>query len=229
MAQVKYGAIITEIKGKQGGTVFKGTRSGFAMQNKQTRSNTNTSYGKIIGVSNKSFFNPQLAIGELANGWRALSDANRAAFAAAAPSFPAFNRFGEPYVPSGYQVYITVNMIKAMTATSLFSTPPTPAVPAPASGYSVVFALGIMELTGTIPAGEEISVFATRPLPSGRNPKQSDFKQIDFIGTSPSADNMSIPYSLIFGFAPTSGNVWFLIKPYMGSSGQSGTPQIIKT
>lgn len=158
MASVKYGVIVTEIKGKSGGQVFQAGKQGFTIKNKPSKNNVKQAaplYGTKstqvlwfgcmangIGVEpceieedgshkadDESLIQTRL-MAMLAGSWRGLDPAQRDAWNAAAPSFPFHNKFGDSYTASGYQVYCSLNLNLSKINEPLVPWPPAPGAPA---------------------------------------------------------------------------------------------------
>jgi len=136
-ASVKFGALLVGLKGKVGGTVFQGSKTGYTIKNKPsgnfvkqikwvfgktyTQANWDMSYTNLLetapGVistdgsnSNSSGnFSAQNLIRQLSKAWGALESSDREAWNAAAPSFPFTNKWGEAYTGSGFQVFVSIN------------------------------------------------------------------------------------------------------------------------
>lgn len=99
MAVVKYGAMITEIKGKIGGSVFMGGWPNPIVKN------INSGRRKYSAPGTFAKHN----LSQSATTWRNLSDAQRTGWIGKASQYPALDKFGVPYTPSGYQVFVTCN------------------------------------------------------------------------------------------------------------------------
>lgn len=99
MPQIKFGTVVTDMKGKANGSVFSSNRQGAYMR-------TNKSGG---GKKSLSWENSKSRLAFLSTQWKALSLEQREQWNAIAPSYPALNKFNEPYTPSGYQVFMRLN------------------------------------------------------------------------------------------------------------------------
>ena len=99
MARIQYGALVTELKGKIGGTVFQSGRYGFQVRNKPTPIRTASGVqARVRGI--------MLTVSK---AWRTLTSAERLAFDAIAPSWPALDSFGNPMLLTGYNVFCKTN------------------------------------------------------------------------------------------------------------------------
>jgi hypothetical protein len=95
MALVKLGSIITEISGKIGGQVIQRGRAGQTMMNlgRPPRSQSNATSERKSNFSN------------VATTWRGLAPSDVAAWNALASTMTRLNKFGDSYVPTGFQIY----------------------------------------------------------------------------------------------------------------------------
>lgn len=117
MAIVKYGALITEIKGKVGGQVFQNGNAGFVLRNKNSRP----------GAASVSRLNATNGMSAISSSWRALSDAQRLAWSAATENWLFLNRYGESYQGSGYQMFCAYNRRLALAEENTVLVPGVPA------------------------------------------------------------------------------------------------------
>lgn len=225
MASVKYGAIITDMKGKIGGTTFQGGFSGsVAKSTPGTRAGsklTKADAGRIV--------NQNALIAELAAGWRNLTDEQRLTWRTGAPNYPFLNRFGASYTASGYQVYMSLNSQLKAPGITFLDTCPTPisVEPLPGLAYSMT-AVDAMDLTITsaIPANYRMGVWATRPFSFGNGPKASDYKLIRYwVAGDGTTNNLIDDWEHIYGSFPTSGIIYFKNQMISLLTGQVGVPQ----
>jgi hypothetical protein len=109
MARVKYGAIVTEIKGKVGGQVFQRSGQVFSLRNNPSH--------KIPQSISAQRWRHKIAL--LASNWRTMSDTNKATWTTYANTFPTVDNFGNPIVLTGYQLYIYVNSVRYVGDTTI--------------------------------------------------------------------------------------------------------------
>jgi hypothetical protein len=95
MAQVQYGSIITEIKGKVSGSTFQSGRGFKSMKNTGRQ---------VKGVSPQKQ-RVKSAIQAVSHQWGALTQQQRDDWAAFVGDWPFVNRFGESYTASPYQLF----------------------------------------------------------------------------------------------------------------------------
>jgi hypothetical protein len=99
MPQIKFSGLVTDMKGKAGGSVFSSNKQGTYMRNNK--------WGG--GRKSKRWDNSKARLGQLSNSWNLLSERQKNGWNNAAADFPFMNKFGEPYIASGYQVYMSLN------------------------------------------------------------------------------------------------------------------------
>lgn len=112
MVQVKYGVIITELKGKMGGTVFQAGNNSQIMRSKGYRK----------GTSSEARQNANRQMVSQAQRWRTLSDSDRANWESNKASWVFYDKFGAPYTGSGYQVFVAYNTLLLSTGQSTTDT-----------------------------------------------------------------------------------------------------------
>lgn len=99
MPQVKFSGLVTDMKGKAGGSVFSSNKQGAYMRNNK--------WGG--GRKSNRWDRSKAKLAQLANAWKALTAEQQEAWNTAAPDFPFTNKFKEQYIGSGYQVYMSLN------------------------------------------------------------------------------------------------------------------------
>ena len=171
MASVKYGAIITELKGKVGGQVFQGGNVGYVLRNK----------GYTPGISStvRQVANSNL----IANtkGWRNLTLVQQNDFNSRSVDWPFTDKYGNTYTGSGYQFFNALN-------TNLFNVAGTRATSVPVltsatnygtftGSWSLAGNLRISWTSATIPA-DIITFFGSPSISAGRNGGNAPYKFI---------------------------------------------------
>lgn len=132
MARIRYGSIVTEIRGKMSGSCFSKCQSGYIMTNLPIpRVNTST-YNSLA----------KKAVISTVQAWNALTAGQRLAWSTQAGLTTFYNSLGVAYNPTGYQLYFAVNNRIARYGQSLISTavPYQVATQGVAQPSSIVFA-----------------------------------------------------------------------------------------
>lgn len=204
-ARVKYGALITEVKGSIGGQTFQSCRGGFILRNKP------------ISPKNRSFSQSSIRSVNAKNGssWRGLSQAERDSWNAVAPSYPHTDKFGDPATLSGYELYMRANFYLALVGVTLLSSGALPdALWSPAS-VSITSSVAASEMDlvwtgGNVGADMRALIRLSPPLSAGRSYRKSDLVIVLPItsGTSSPLDLWSEVIKR-YGVAPVAGQRFF--------------------
>jgi hypothetical protein len=99
MANIKLGAIITDIAGSVGGSTFRRTQAGIVLYNKQGR--------QIKSAFSK--FSRKNAIAQIFRAWGDLPPGEREQWAVNASLYPIKNKFGEDKILSARELYTKLN------------------------------------------------------------------------------------------------------------------------
>lgn len=217
MASIKYSGLITEIKGKIGGTVFKATKQGFAVQNTPNKAGIrrNIMAGPIQNPNKlKTTFGGkgQIQLAYIAGWWRNLSEEQRNAWNLAAPSFPRSNKFGVVYTPTGYNIFMEFGLNLLSVGDNLVSDPPlviTVDPPVVNNLYQEVD--GTVHLDRTVPVASTIKwqVWATNEIGAGRSPNTAQFKLLGWLASSDGNDvNLDSWYQGVWNKLPRNPSIY---------------------
>lgn len=204
-ARVKYGAIITELKGSVGGQTFQSCRGGFILRSKPISPKVRTPLQSQI----------RTITARVAQSWRGLSAAQRATWDAVAPSYPYSDKFGDPGTLSGYELFMRANFYLTAGGHSTLSAGSLPDVLWDPSTLSMVSSVAHTQLDlvwtgGNLSAGMRAILKLSPPLSAGRSYRKSDLISADFFTAGQSS-----PYDLwskciaLFGQAPKVGEQFF--------------------
>ena len=104
MAVAKYGAIITDLKGKIGGTIFQGGRSGGTVKNlPRARKIARFKAGQDHSTQNTVF-------GTVTKTWSQLTQVQRDTWSALVGVWTFVNKFGVNYDATPYQIFTACNI-----------------------------------------------------------------------------------------------------------------------
>lgn len=219
MSKIKFGAIVVDGRGKIGGHVMTKNRQGSALRTKVTPTNrkTNTQQGSKNRLAN------------LSDNWRALTDAQRQAWDAAAQDVKKSNIFGDSYSPTGKNLYMIVNQNLVLAGSAAVSAPPA-VTPATALTSLTVsdFASGALEFAfapSPVPASHVLRVEATRPLSPGVNAAGSQFRFVKNIAASQTTpQDIATEYEAIFGTIPVGKRIFIRAYTINTTSGARSLP-----
>ena len=105
MASVRYAALVSDLAGKVGGSNFQRGLASPIYRNISTRRNMARLLPVGVLVPHiRSLFRTAVS------SWRTLSSSQQAAWVAVTSSFPRYNKFGTPYTPSAYQLFVELSL-----------------------------------------------------------------------------------------------------------------------
>lgn len=228
MASVKFGSLITNMKGKIGGHIVKGDTTGGVLLTRAEVIDAVASGAKLTKADAGRVMNPQRNTTVVSQSWRDLSDAERSAWNAATPDFPFTNRFGDPYTGSGFQLYMQCNNNVTQIGQSMLAAPPVPETIEPCPAFSTATAIGstftVICLAG-VPAGYFMTLYACNAQSSGKGFTRGRMKAIVILDSATVFPyNADTAYIAVFGVLPVAGTVWFEGKLTKADAGRQGQP-----
>lgn len=179
--KIKFGAIVTDGRGKIGGHVMSKNRGGAYMRTKVTPINPQTAAQSLVR-GNLTMFS---------QGWRELTESERLAWNNAVVNFQSTDIFGDIKKPSGINLYVRLNSNIAYGGGSTFITSPpvlaaspsfvefTPTVNGTTPALSLVFS------PSPVPADTAYVVESTAPQSPGKSFLKNAFRKITVL---PAAD-----------------------------------------
>jgi hypothetical protein len=112
MAVVKYGSLVTNIKGKLGGHVLQRCGQSNSIRTNAFRART----------SSLPKMSSNLSMSVICSKWRSLTNAQRIVWSTIAPSYPTVDKYGNSIVLTGYQLFILINKRFALAGAGLITT-----------------------------------------------------------------------------------------------------------
>lgn len=217
--QLLLGPLTSAIAGSIGGTTFQRSGVGTLARSRPLPTTRRTSFTNT-GRSLEAY---------LSRNWRALTEAQQAAWQTAADGITWTNTFGDTIRGLGYWLYIRTNQYLRLTEQSLISTAPAVTPPASITGLSSNRVTGSNTFTvswtsGNVPAGEVWAVFATKPLSRGKLVPGTAYRYVQRIvaGTATGA-SIRNAYDTRFGPLPsTSQRCWVRVVPIITTTGING-------
>lgn len=221
MAQIKFGAFLTDMRGKIGGSVFSRNKNGAYAKNKVTPSNPQTA--------------TQMAVRNLLAGfaqqWRTLSESVRNGWNDGAVNFPRTNVFGDSYILAGNMLFNSLNSNLAKIGLAAITNCPSPkGVSARAIDSATATATALDLIIGTaISTQDKGIVRATVGLSPGVNNFKSKLRDIAIVdNSSTSTLDVVNEYANKFG-APVPGTVIGLSLVIVNkTTGEEGTPSFFR-
>ena len=224
MALMKLTAFNGGMKGKIAGTIFQGGKMGQVVKNGIMDA---VSAGAKLTKADAGLVIPFKANWtKVATSWRTLDAAQRLAWTTAAPNFPATNRFGDSYTPSGFQVFMAINVGLENGEHAALVGPPAPGGVVNCPPITILYdALGpYLNLSAFTQEPNYIyTLYATGNISPGKAPKKSDFKAIMIIGNPETFPlNFTVEYEGVFGNLPITANMWFRMECMNPGNAQKG-------
>ena len=216
--KMKFGAIITDGRGKIGGHVASKNRGGAYLRTKVTPANAQTSFQNAVRAT---FTN-------LAQAWRGLTQAQRDAWNAAVNDFARTNIFGDLINPSGINLYQRLNNNLISIGEAALTNPPLPAAVGACVLTSATNAVGAMTMTlvfdGPVPADTTVKIFATAPMSAGKSFVKSEYRQIGTMAAAAASPyDVKAIYLAKFGTQGEVGQkIFFKLLPVNATTGQAG-------
>lgn len=207
MANIKYGAIITEIKGKVGGSVFQSNKAGFTMKNKPKIA-IDRAKARTFGDGHQN-----LLFSSAIKNWSQITEANRSSWSALVGTWQFNNKFGDVYNGSPYQIQNACNINRQLLELAMLAPAPTynPAVD-PGLSYANFSLSGTFN--GTISNaganGQLVYVEASQPVNPTKNISRVQFRKFGVIVSAAGTANYKAAYIAWLGFTPTLGTVFYI-------------------
>ncbi len=98
MAVVKYGSLVSEVRGSIGGVTFQRCGQSLSIRSNPSHVKAKSDMAMVC----------RARLQYLANKWSQLKKSSKDAWALAALDWPSFDRFGSPKILSGYQLFIYI-------------------------------------------------------------------------------------------------------------------------
>jgi len=161
MAIILPSSLFTEIKGTIGQSVFQTSPYGQIVKSRPGRK----------GMASRYQAPHQSFVAAAVRTWQAFSNAQRAAWDAATVDFPSTDRYGNPFITTGYLLFLRTALVNGLARLSMLTTPP--ALIVDGSDWTVTYAgpAGQFRFTITENAGASTVstlIFATAPIPSSQ-------------------------------------------------------------
>lgn len=218
--KMKFGALVTDGRGKIGGHVASKNRYGAYLRTKVTPVNPGTTYQ----------VNVRSRLATRSAAWRGLTAAQRIAWNSAVSDYARTDIFGDIQNPSGFNLYVRLNNNLVNIGESPLTSPPLPDSVINFTSLSIAAAEGAGTLTLTfaaaIAATEKILVFGTPALSPGISFVKSEFRQFDVLTNSDTSPHSAeTEYEAKFGDIGAAGQKIFIqLVPICVATGQAGLP-----
>lgn len=192
--KAKFGSIVVDGRGKIGGHVASKNRSGSYFRTKVTPVNPQTAAQSVV--------RSRFAV--YASGWKALTQAQRDAWNAAVKDWQRTNIFGDLINPSGINLYQRVNNELVGSGATAITSPVAPEGVSTVQIGALTAESGTQSLSlvlsGPVPAGTRVKVFATAQLSAGKSYVKNELRQITTLAAAATTPvNLLAAYQAKFG------------------------------
>lgn len=219
--KIKFGAIVTDGRGKLGGHVLAKNRSGNYMRTKVTPVNPQTTFQQA----------QRSALGSLSSGWSGLTETQRQAWNGAVGSFQSTDIFGDLKSPTGKNLFTGLNRNLLNSGQSIINDPPNPEAVPNASITSAAYSLAgtsfDVATTGAT-TGAFIQMWATPPLSPGTSFVKNRLRLVETLaGSANLTADIHTAYVARFGAPPVGSNVYVGIR-VINAGGEAGVRSTFK-
>ena len=219
--KLKFGAIVTDGRGKIGGHVASKNRAGAYLRTKVTPSNPNTvAQAQARGI-----------LASLSQGWGQLTDSQRQGWNDAVKEWGTTDIFGDIKNPSGINLFVKLNSnLLSIGHPSLSDVPAKSEVPAVIvldASYKIATDNLSITFNSALADGYIALVRATPTLSAGVSFVKSQFRVIGYENVV--ADNLGLvgDYSAKFGNPSVGANIYVSVQ-FVLLNGQKTTEQKVK-
>lgn len=217
MAKIKFGALMVDMRGKQGGTVYSRNKGGAYSKNKVTPLNPRSTAQQL----------QRSLMASSAGAWRSLTQDQRNAWNENAANFPRTDVFGDTVILSGNALHNQLNLNLTKVGLSPISVCPTPAdvfnTPIDLVTATVI-ALDI-DIPSALPSGTHAVIRATPNLSAGISNFNSRLRDIAVANNASGATiDVFSDYVAKFGTPVVGSKIGVQIVTVDDVTGQSGIP-----
>jgi hypothetical protein len=212
MARIKYTALVESIRGSIGGTTFQANAYGFTIKAKPNMLNPNTQRQN----------NAKAIFSTVAQRWRNLSNANRAAWDAYANAFPIPSRKNPDSYLSGYAAFVRWHGLMATGTGFTLDNPSGPQGTVFSGLPTVSLSAGDLRVIPDIAFTEGpwyTFAFMTRPLSPTQTFIKSWLRFVAAVDESLAPDfSVTLGYERAFGFLPADGDLVGIQLAYINTT-----------
>lgn len=217
MSKIKFGALLVDMRGKSGGTVFSRNRGGAYSKNKVTPLNPKTSYQQV----------QRNALSARSGAWRSITAENRRSWIDGSVNFPQVDVFGDQYFLAGNMLYNKLNLNLEKIGAAAIGKCPTPISVGQMSATNPAFSVNALEIDiDTVPVGFSAVISATPCMSAGRYNYNSKLRNIGVLtsGAGGAAYDFISEYTAKFGTPISGQKIGFDIVLVSTTTGQQGVP-----
>lgn len=208
MALITPGALVGQISGRIGGTIFSHNQGGNYVRNGTIPSNPQTAAQteiRAITASNAAAWQALATAGK--DSWNSWAESNAGA--------EYVNRLGLINALSGQQAYVRINNRLAYAGQVPITAPPSGAEPVAVTAFSMTYENDAPNITITFPtlapavpgASEVVQIAMTQPMAPGRTRYQTNALRLVYtsaVNTAAVPADLATAYTARYGYAPVA-------------------------
>lgn len=222
--KAKFGALVVAGSGKINGFVASRNRAGAYFRTKVTPVNPQTASQNAVR---------QRLTGN-AQAWRGLSEAQRASWNAAVSGFARTDIFGDLKNPSGFNLFVRINNNLEAAGQSPLTAAPVPSevltVNFTALAADVSDAEVVLTLSGNVPAGTSMLIFATPGVSPGVNFVKSEYRLISVQAAAATTPiDVGAAWIAKFGSLIADQKIFVKVVFVNNTTGQTSSAQSLST
>jgi hypothetical protein len=219
MALVQFSGMVNSMIGKLGGSIMQRYGPLSIIKNNKNWNRLNSS----------NWQEQKQRLHQLSATWRTLSPADRAQWSVIAPDYPTTDPYGNPRTPSGFELFMRLNLALNFVGIGTISPPASPGVLTDIGAVSINTGAGLSVIptwTNNQTNQEYVNFYATRPMSSGVSTPTGGYCFIDFNSdeTQVSKD-ISSEYYNRYGIPVSGQQIFIKFNVLNVLTGQLGTSQ----
>jgi hypothetical protein len=214
MALVKFSAVVSEARGKEGGVIFSRNTYGSYIKSKVSPTNPQTIYQQ---TQRGTFTN-------IAQTWRTLTEVQKASWTLLGQQATRVNIFGDQTNYSGFSVFMKCNRNRVLTGQAILTTAPTlPTIPSlTLTNFTAVAGVASMTVVFTptpVGATNYLAVYITPQILGGRRFVKNYRRLLNVTVNAASPLALLTPYNARFGTLVAARYIAVACKIIDGPSG----------
>lgn len=217
MSKIKFGALLVDMRGKTGGTVYSRNKAGAYSKNKVTPLNPKTQAQQA----------QRNTLAVYSQAWRNLSPDERRSWSDGSANYPQTDVFGDQYFLAGNMLYNKLNLNLEKVGIAPKTVCPTPEGAPQMALSNAVFTATSLEIDiSSVPTGYSAYVMATQCSSVGKTNLNSKLRAIAVLpaGTGGGAYDFISEYTAKFGTPISGQKILFSVEQINETTGESGVP-----
>lgn len=214
MPSVKFSALVSGMKGVANGSVFSQWHGQYYYRNRSSGGKRSSSKWQLSKAN----------MAQVAQGWRALTVPQKAAWAAIVGSYPTTDKYGTARNPTAYELYCRLNASLLNAGQTLLVTPIAPLAITNLISLTVT-GLTTTPLTATTgaawTANERVILYASKPMTTGQSYNRGKLTKMlvkTYAGSNAIAFNTE--WVALFGDKVAGTRIWCMAQVIRIQTGQ---------